>query len=313
MTLISTKDELPDRRKTITVAAGAWSGIAGLFMLQSIYALVAKGAAPVWDRLAPEIIVIWGSWAILTPFILFIVRGLPVTAEHPGRALLLHVPIGIGFGLLHSLMVATVLPLFLWRPSLSPIRDMFAGRLASAIAFETVIYFLVVAVLYAFTYATESRQREIAIERAEAGLARSRLEAKDLANTRQQLDSLLDAITSRSQESLSIVVPARDGVVKLPVDSVDWLQAEDNYVRLHAGGRSHLMRTTLGGLEKRLHSSDFVRVHRSAVVRVSRIAKLRRLAAGGYAVVLTTGVQLRVGRAYTKRVIALVRTPFATK
>ena len=104
-------------------------------------------------------------------------------------------------------------------------------------------------------------------------------------------------------------MPALDGGVKVPVGSLDWLQAEDNYVRLHADGRSHLVRTTLGAPEKKLAPSDFVRIHRSAVVSVSRIAKLRRLASDRYAVVLTNGAQLRVSRAYRKQVAAVVGTP----
>lgn len=302
------KDELPRRVRIITISIAAWGGIAALFSLQRLYAVAAKGVVPVWHHLVLEMSVMWGTWAILTPLIFFIVRRLPLPSEHPGRVLL-HVPIGIGVGLLHSLLVAVITPLFIWRPSFAPIRDMFAGRLASAIAFETLVYFLVVAVLYAVIYASQSRQRQVAMTRAEVGLARAQLDMRYLEDKRQQLASLLDGISNRSQETDSLAVPARDGVVKVPVGSIDWLQAEDNYVRLHAAGRSHLVRATLSALEKRLASSDFVRIHRSAVVSVSRIARLRRLASDRYAVVLTTGAQLRVSRAYRKRVVAAVRTP----
>jgi DNA-binding LytR/AlgR family response regulator len=308
MTKISANGELPRRLRMLTLSIAAWGGIAALFSLQRIYAAAAKGIVPRWDYLALEMGVVWGAWAILTPFIFFIVRRLPLPSEHPGRVLL-HVPIGIGVGLFHSLLVAAITPLFIWRPSFAPIRDMFAGRLASAIASETLIYFLVVAVLYAFVYASESRQRQIAVTRAEAGLARAQLDAKDLEDKRRQLVLQLEGISNGSHESDSLAVPARDGVVKVPVGSIDWLQAEDNYVRLHAAGRSHLVRTTLGALEKKLASRDFVRIHRSAVVSVSRIARLRRLASDRYAVVLTNGAQLRVSRAYRKRVVDAVGAP----
>jgi DNA-binding LytR/AlgR family response regulator len=307
MTAIRVKDDHLQRLKAITVAGAAWTGIAALFLLQRIFPVLVKGAAPVWDRLAVEVAVIWGTWALLTPLILFFVRRLPLSSDHPGR-MLVHVPIGIATGLLHSLLVSTIMPLLLWRPSLEPIRDMFAGRLAGAIAFETLIYFLVAAVLCASIYATESKQREIAIGQAEESLARARREAQELEEKRQALALLLDGITSRS-ETESLTVPERDGLVKVPVGSIDWLQAEDNYVRLHAAGRSHLLRTTLGALEKRLASRDFVRIHRSAVVSVSRIVRLKRVASDRYAVVLSSGAQLRVSRAYRKRVIAAVGTP----
>lgn len=308
MTLVTMKDELSHRLKFITVTVAAWTGIAVLFSLQRLYAVAAKGVVPVWNHLALEMSIVWGTWAILTPLILFVVRRLPLPSEHP-RRMLLHVPIGIAVGMLHSLLVASITPLFIWRPSFAPIRDMFAGRVASVIASETLIYFLVVAVLYAFVYALQSKQRELAIIQAEAGLARAQLDVRDLEDKRQQLSLMLDGFSTRRQDTENLAVPARDGVVNVPIGSIDWLQAEDNYVRLHAAGRSHLMRTTLAALEKRLASSDFVRIHRSAVVSVSRIARLRRLASDSYAVVLTNGAQLRVSRAYRKRVVAAVRTP----
>jgi DNA-binding LytR/AlgR family response regulator len=308
MTLISVKDDLQARLRFATLSIAAWGGIAALFSLQRIYGVAAKGVAPIWSHLVLEMSVMWGTWAILTPLILFVVRRLPLPTEHPGR-MLLHVPIGIAVGLLHSLLVATITPLFIWRPSFVPIRDMFAGRLASAIAFETLIYFLVVAVLYAFVYASQSKQRQIAMTLAEAGLARAQLDVRDLEDKRHQLALLLDDIRSHGQEPDSLAVPERDGVVKVPFGSIDWVQAEDNYVRLHAAGRSHLVRTTLSALEKRLGTSDFVRVHRSAMVSIARIVRLRRLTPDSYAVILTNGAQLRVSRAYRKRVVAAVRAP----
>ncbi len=310
MTVISMNDELPRRLKIVMVCIGAWGGVAALFSLQRLYAAAAKGRAPIWDHLALDMSVMWGTWAILTLPIFFIVRRLPLPSEHPWR-MLLHIPIGIAVGLLHSLLVAVIMPLFIWRPSFAPIRDMFAGRLASAIAFETLIYFLVVAVLYAVVYATQSEQRQIAIAQAEAGLARAQLDVMLLEDSRKELTSQLDEISNRSHEPESLAVPVRDGVVRVPVGSIDWLQAEDNYVRLHAGGRSHLLRTTLSALEKRLTSRDFVRIHRSVMVSVSRIARLRRLASDRYTVILTNGAQLRVSRAYRKRVVEAVRTPLA--
>jgi DNA-binding LytR/AlgR family response regulator len=308
MTLASSEPEFARRLKFIGVALAAWGGVAALFSLQRLYGGAARGVAPIWDHLALEMSIVWGSWAILTPLILFVVRRLPLPSEHP-RRMLLHVPTGIVIGLLHSSLVAAITPLFIWRPSWAPIRDMFAGRLASAIANETLIYFLVVAVMYAFVYASQSRQREVGIIEAEAGLARAQVDVQELESERRQLANLLEGVTSRGPETDSLAVPARDGVVKVPVGSIEWLQAEDNYVRLHAAGRSHLVRTTLGALEKKLAPSDFVRIHRSAVVSVSRIARLRRLASDRYAVVLTNGAQLRVSRAYRKQVAAVVGTP----
>ena len=292
----------------IGITLAAWTGIAALFSLQRIYGFASKGADLAWDRLALEMTVTWGGWAILTPVIFFAVRRLPLASENPWRALL-HVPIGVGVGLVHSLLVATITPLFIWRPSFAPIRDMFAGRLASTIAGETLIYFMVAAVFYAYLYATEARQRQIAFARAESDRARAERDARDLAEDRERLASRLNEIGNGDHESDSLAVPARDGLLRVPVKSIDWLQAEDNYVRLHAAGRSHLLRTTLSALEKRLGAQDFVRIHRSAMVSVPRIAMFKRMASDRYTVILTNGTQLRVSRACRKRVVAAMETP----
>ena len=275
MTAISLHAELPRRLRLVAVALGAWSIVAGLFLLQRLFALAMTGVDPRWDRIALELIVAWGGWAALTPLIFFAVKRLPLPSDNPWRVML-HLPIGIGVGVAHSLLVAIITPLFIWRPSLVPIRDMFKGRLANTVAFETLIYFMVAGVIYAWIYALQARQQDTDDE-----------------------SDVLDSLT----------VPARDGLVRVPVGSIDWLQAEDNYVRLHAAGKSHLVRTTLSALEQKLAATDFVRIHRSAVVRVPRIARLKRLASDRYAVVLADGTQLRVSRAYRKRVVAVMETP----
>jgi len=113
---MSANDELPRRLRMVTLSIAAWGGITALFSLQRIYAVAAKSVTPRWDHLALEMGVMWGTWAMLTPLIFFIVRRLPLPSEHPGRVLL-HVPIGIGVGLLHSLLVASITPLFIWRPA----------------------------------------------------------------------------------------------------------------------------------------------------------------------------------------------------
>src|SRR4051812_7301749 len=140
---------------------GAWAAIALLFYCQRAYLVAAAWRTPVRDRLLLEVSIVWGSWALLTAVVLYIVRRIPLSGDRQW-SLLLHIPVGIGVALLHSAMVAAITPLFLWRPAFAPMRDMFRGRIASAIAFDTVVYLLVAAVLYAILYAARSREREIA-------------------------------------------------------------------------------------------------------------------------------------------------------
>ncbi|WP_308238307.1 LytTR family DNA-binding domain-containing protein [Phenylobacterium sp. J367] len=87
--------------------------------------------------------------------------------------------------------------------------------------------------------------------------------------------------------------------LSLPVAALDWVAAERDYVRLHAGARSFLVRQPLGDLEERLDPRHFVRVHRSALVRIDRIARVRR-AMGRTSVVLTTGAEVPVSRRHLR-------------
>jgi hypothetical protein len=73
------------------------------------------------------------------------------------------------------LLVAAITPLFIWKPSFLPIRDMFRDRLASAIAPDFLVYLFVAAVLYATGYAAQSRERQIAVAQAEASMVRAQL------------------------------------------------------------------------------------------------------------------------------------------
>ena len=283
--LLSWKDTPLGRRLRFTaICLAAWTGVALLFSIQHLVGFAVKGTSPAWDRVALGALIPWGAWALLTPLIALAVKRLPLTYR-PQR-LLLHLPIGIGVGLLHSLIVASITPLFLWRPSFLPIRDMLAGRLASTIALETLIYLMVAAALYAWSYATEAQRHD---------------------EERQRLVLQLAEIRNHEPELDSIAVPTRDGLKRIPLRSIDWIQAEDNYVRLHAGSQSYLLRTTLAELERKLATRNFLRVHRSAIVSVAKVARLKRSGAGRYSVVLDGGVQLRVSRRHRRDLETRIR------
>jgi two-component system LytT family response regulator len=82
----------------------------------------------------------------------------------------------------------------------------------------------------------------------------------------------------------------------LRVEDVDWIEAADYCVRVHAGGRVHVLREALKDLEARLDPRRFFRVHRSAIVNLSRIRELCPLYNGESVLVLLDGTQLRLSR-----------------
>jgi two-component system LytT family response regulator len=89
---------------------------------------------------------------------------------------------------------------------------------------------------------------------------------------------------------------------------VDWIDAAGNYVRLHAGGRQHLVRETMKSIESRLDPEVFVRVHRSAIVNIDRVASLELYFHGEYVVVMRDGSKLTSSRSHSGRLRAMLKS-----
>ncbi|WP_026414267.1 LytR/AlgR family response regulator transcription factor [Actinomadura oligospora] len=95
----------------------------------------------------------------------------------------------------------------------------------------------------------------------------------------------------------------------LDLDAIDYVRAEDGYLRIHTGTRSHLVRGTLAKLQERLGSAEFLRIHRSVIVRVDRIRELEILGHGEMRLILRSGDVLISGRAYRDQVRATLGLP----
>jgi two-component system LytT family response regulator len=105
-------------------------------------------------------------------------------------------------------------------------------------------------------------------------------------------------------ERLAVRVEGRTLLVR--VREIDWISADDNNVVLHAAGRAMRIRETLSSLAERL-PTDFVRVHRSAMVNSARVAEVRPAIHGEYVIVLSDGVEIPTGRRFRDAVHGLVR------
>jgi two-component system LytT family response regulator len=100
----------------------------------------------------------------------------------------------------------------------------------------------------------------------------------------------------------------RDGtrVHIIPVSRLDYAEAQDDYVCLASGGKKHLKQQTIASLEAFLDPSRFVRIHRSYLVNVERVARIEPYSKDSRVVVLADGTQLPVSRAGYARLIALL-------
>ncbi|HEX3866811.1 MAG TPA: LytTR family DNA-binding domain-containing protein [Gemmatimonadaceae bacterium] len=96
-----------------------------------------------------------------------------------------------------------------------------------------------------------------------------------------------------------------DGVLRIVrTADVDWWETDGNYIRLHVGAASHLIRMTAVSIEPQLDPKSFIRVHRRFIVNVDRIAEIQPWFAGDAIIVLRTGAKLRLSRTYRERLHA---------
>ena len=153
---------------------------------------------------------------------------------------------------------------------------------------------------------TLDRTRRRVMEREESEVARR------LAALMHDLRPALDAANGGQPRRVDtpepvtalpnrIVIRDRDRVLFVDVSDIDWIGADGDYVRIHTGGKSHLVRDTMAAMEQRLDQAAFARIHRSAIVNVSRIRELRPYSSREYAVILRDGTRLRLSRRYRDR------------
>lgn len=114
----------------------------------------------------------------------------------------------------------------------------------------------------------------------------------------ERLANLLAEIKSPPKSLERISVKSGGNVVFVRVPDIDWIEAADNYVELHVGKRSHLLREKMSVIETRLPQDKFVRISRSTIVNLERIKELQSLFRGAYTVILHDGTRLNSSSTY---------------
>ena len=136
---------------------------------------------------------------------------------------------------------------------------------------------------------------------------RERLAAREGAQLAERLEKVLAALGGDRDRRHTLPVRIGERIDLLRIADIDWVQAESNYVTIHAGPRELVIRETLGSLERKLDPKTFARVHRSYIVNVTRVKQLHPLFHGEYELVLQDGTRIGTGRTYTHVVQRLVR------
>ena len=102
------------------------------------------------------------------------------------------------------------------------------------------------------------------------------------------------------------MVPSGHRSIFVRTEQIDWIEAERNYIRLHVGGRSYLLRENLSHIASVLDPATFCRIHRSTIVNIDRIQAVESLVRGEYLVVLHDGTKLTSGRSYRRALHAIM-------
>jgi two-component system LytT family response regulator len=133
-------------------------------------------------------------------------------------------------------------------------------------------------------------------QRAKAQLLRERN-----GGVEQKILSLLEDLKAGTKYLERLVIKSSGRIYFLETNEIDWIQAEGNYVSVHTGKKAHLLRETISSLEKQLDPKKFLRIHRSAIVRIDSIKELQPWFHGEYHIILHDGTQLTLSRNYRDR------------
>lgn len=137
-------------------------------------------------------------------------------------------------------------------------------------------------------------------ERFEAamGRAKNQFRREQNGSLDQRILALLEQLKAETKYVERLVVKTGGRVFFLETKEIDWIEAEGNYVNIHTPKKSFLLRETLSNLEAQLDPKQFVRIHRSSIVRIDRIQELQTWSHGEYRVILHGGAELTLSRNY---------------
>ena len=152
--------------------------------------------------------------------------------------------------------------------------------------------------------AIERARREIATRAADDHCARLLRLLGDVSGrpdlTLEQALVDADKLAQPADQRLSIKDAGR--ILRVPLEDILWIDAAGDYMCVHTGKDTHVLRATMRELEGRLDARRFQRIHRSTIVNVARVKELRAHLNGEYFLILDSGQQLKLSRSYKDKV-----------
>ena len=147
-------------------------------------------------------------------------------------------------------------------------------------------------------HAVDYLLKPFSAERFATALARAR---ERLGNRRLPVEIALERPASLRPERIVVKDGARVHVI--PLEKLDYIEAQDDYVALHSAGKSYLKQQSIASLETSLDASKFVRIHRSAIVNLERVARIEPFGKESRIAILTDGTRLPVSRSGYARLL----------
>ena len=135
--------------------------------------------------------------------------------------------------------------------------------------------------------------------------AKEQIESKRRGELDERLASLISSIAPDKKYLERLVVKSVGRVFFLKTSEIDWIEASGNYLKLHVGRDSHMIRETMNSIEAKLDPSQFMRIHRSTIVNIDRIKELHPMFSGDYSAILRDGTELALSRNYRERFLEL--------
>jgi len=139
--------------------------------------------------------------------------------------------------------------------------------------------------------------------RRAVAVAKSRTRADRGLRQSDQVNQLVVAM-----RTARIPVRSHGTISFVPIDTIDWVEADRNHLKLHVGPVEHTIRETMNSFEQRLAPHPFARIHRSIIVNLNRIQNVQPWYTGEYIVRLDTGKELTMSRSYRKAFFATLGT-----
>ena len=131
--------------------------------------------------------------------------------------------------------------------------------------------------------------------------AQAQLDRNNGGDLERRLTAIVQDLKPAKARTDRFVVKSGGRIFFVRTGEIDWIEAAGNYVKLHVGNDSHLIRETMNAVESRLSPDTFVRIHRCHIVNIEQVRELQPWFNGEYVVFLKNGTRLTLSRGYRER------------